>query len=128
MVLQCHGTGTPTGDPIETTAVGKVFGGFGTYIGSIKPNLGHSEGSAGLSSLIKAVLALENKTIPPNIKFQNPNPKSKLKSFVQQRLSRRPTLVNSPLCEIPIAGPYNTNAVPGWAPRESQHQLIWHRR
>ncbi|KAM0223013.1 hypothetical protein ACHAQD_003744 [Fusarium lateritium] len=53
----CHGTGTPTGDPIETTAVG------------------HSEGSAGLSSIIKCVLALEHNTIPPNIKLKSPNPK-----------------------------------------------------
>jgi acyl transferase domain-containing protein len=44
------------------------------YIGSVKPNLGHSEGASGLTSLIKAVLALENRTIPPNIKFNSPNP------------------------------------------------------
>lgn len=42
----------------------------------VKPNMGHSEGASGLTSLIKAVLALENKMIPPNIKFKTPNPKS----------------------------------------------------
>jgi acyl transferase domain-containing protein len=73
---QCHGTGTPTGDPIETTAVGNVFGRKGVYIGSVKPNVGHSEGSSGLNSLIKAVLALEQRIIPPNIKFSKPNPNS----------------------------------------------------
>ncbi|XXG95388.1 hypothetical protein Hte_001650 [Hypoxylon texense] len=73
--VECHGTGTSVGDPIETTAVGAVFGGDGVYIGSVKPNIGHCEGSAGLASLIKAVLSLEKKTIPPNIKFHNPNPK-----------------------------------------------------
>jgi acyl transferase domain-containing protein len=57
--------------------VGNVFGNRGVYIGSVKPNVGHSEGSSGLTSLIKAVLALEHSTIPPNIKFLNPNPKSK---------------------------------------------------
>nr|ALQ32886.1 putative polyketide synthase [Fusarium miscanthi] len=73
--VECHGTGTPTGDPIEATAVGKVFGGEKqVFITSVKPNLGHSEGSAGLSSVIKCVLALEHQTIPPNIKFVNPNP------------------------------------------------------
>jgi acyl transferase domain-containing protein len=77
MMMQCHGTGTPTGDPIETTAVGKVFGENGIYIGSVKPNLGHSEGASGITSLIKSILALENRTIPPNIKFSNPNPKSR---------------------------------------------------
>ncbi|KAF5575127.1 polyketide synthase [Fusarium pseudocircinatum] len=76
--VECHGTGTPTGDPIETTAVGKVFGGEkGVFITSVKPNLGHSEGSAGLSAVIKGVLALEYQTIPPNINLKNPNPKSK---------------------------------------------------
>ncbi|KAM5372640.1 hypothetical protein ACJZ2D_007414 [Fusarium nematophilum] len=79
--VECHGTGTPTGDPIETTAVGKVFGQNGIYITSVKPNLGHSEGSAGLSSVIKCVLALEHKIIPPNIKFINPNPKIRFSEY-----------------------------------------------
>ncbi|KAF5548576.1 polyketide synthase [Fusarium phyllophilum] len=73
--VECHGTGTSIGDPIETRAVGRVFGpAGGVMIGSVKPNLGHSEGASGLTSLIKAVLALENRTIPPNIKFDEPNP------------------------------------------------------
>ncbi|KAH7195357.1 polyketide synthase [Fusarium oxysporum] len=73
--VEYHGTGTPTGDPIEATAVGKVFGEEKrVFITSVKPNLGHSEGSAGLSSVIKCVLALEHQTIPPNIKLENPNP------------------------------------------------------
>ncbi|KAJ5953151.1 Acyl transferase/acyl hydrolase/lysophospholipase [Penicillium verhagenii] len=73
--FECHGTGTPVGDPIETKAVGRVFGPFGgIQIGSVKPNLGHSEGASGLTSLIKSVLALENSIIPPNIKFNTPNP------------------------------------------------------
>ncbi|KZZ87545.1 polyketide synthase [Moelleriella libera RCEF 2490] len=71
--VECHGTGTPVGDPIEANAVANVFGDAGVYIGSIKPNLGHSEGASGLTSLIKAVLALENRTIPPNIKFTEGN-------------------------------------------------------
>ena len=73
--VECHGTGTAVGDPLETHAIGNVFGGRSTYIGSIKPNIGHSEGASGLSSLIKTTLALENRTIPPNIKFVTPNPK-----------------------------------------------------
>ncbi|UKZ82860.1 Type I Iterative PKS [Trichoderma virens FT-333] len=75
LCVQCHGTGTATGDPIETSAVGNIFGEKGVYIGSVKPNVGHSEGASGLNSLIKAVLALEHKIIPPNIKFNNANPK-----------------------------------------------------
>ncbi|KAJ6441489.1 56kDa selenium binding protein (SBP56) [Purpureocillium lavendulum] len=73
--VECHGTGTPAGDPIETTAVGRVFGEKGVYIGSVKPNVGHSEGASGLTSLIKTVLALENSTIPPQANFADPNPK-----------------------------------------------------
>ena len=42
----------------------------------VKPNVGHSEGAAGLTSLIKCVLALERRLVPPNINFQTPNPKS----------------------------------------------------
>ncbi|KAM7210146.1 hypothetical protein V8F06_014474 [Rhypophila decipiens] len=69
--VECHGTGTPTGYPIETGAVGRVFGGRGggIYIGlgSVKPNVGHSE-------MRRAVMALEHKVIPPNIKLEKPNP------------------------------------------------------
>lgn len=59
------------------SAVGNVFSEKGVYVGSVKPNVGHPEGSSGLNSLIKCVLALEHKTTPPNIKFNTPNPKSK---------------------------------------------------
>lgn len=73
--VECHGTGTAIGDPIETTAVGNIFGGKGVFIGSVKPNIGHAESASGINSLIKAVLALERRIIPPNIKFNTPNPK-----------------------------------------------------
>ncbi|GAP88125.1 putative polyketide synthase [Rosellinia necatrix] len=73
--FECHATGTSSGDPEEAKAVADVFGqGGGVYIGSVKPNLGHSEGASGLTSLLKCIMALENKIIPPNIKFQKPNP------------------------------------------------------
>ena len=71
--VECHGTGTMIGDPIEAIAVGRIFGQHGVHIGSIKPNFGHTEGASGLLSIIKTVLALENNTIPPNIKFSKPN-------------------------------------------------------
>ena len=73
--FECHGTGTSVGDPIETGAVANVFGENGIHITSVKPNVGHTEGASGLVSLIKAVLSLENRTIPPNIKFNTPNPR-----------------------------------------------------
>ncbi|KAI0570762.1 Polyketide synthase [Pyrenophora tritici-repentis] len=73
-VVECHGTGTAVGDPIEAKAVARIFGEEGVHISSIKPNLGHAEGASGLVSVIKMVLALENRTIPPNIRFTSPNP------------------------------------------------------
>ncbi len=77
-VIECHGTGTPVGDPLETEAMANCFadGVRDVYIGSVKPNLGHGEGASAMASIIKAVLALENRTILPNIKFDSPNPKS----------------------------------------------------
>ncbi|KAK3685289.1 putative polyketide synthase [Podospora appendiculata] len=79
--VECHGTGTPIGDPMEVSAVGRLFGGKGVLIGSVKPNVGHSEGASGLTSLIKATLALENETIPPNINFDQPSPKIEWNKF-----------------------------------------------
>ncbi|KAM0343561.1 hypothetical protein ACHAPU_008456 [Fusarium lateritium] len=74
-VVELHGTGTRVGDPLETSAIADCFGGQEkVYIGSVKPNLGHGEGASALTSIIKSVVALENKTILPNIKFQKPNP------------------------------------------------------
>ncbi|KAM5494833.1 Type I Iterative PKS [Microsporum audouinii] len=73
--FECHGTGTVIGDTTELSAVATLFRGKGVYIGAVKPNIGHSEGASGLTGIIKAALALENRVIPPNIHFNNPNPK-----------------------------------------------------
>ena len=74
-LFECHGTGTYAGDPIETEAIASVFGEEGIHIGAVKPNLGHSEGASGLTAILKATLALEHRTIPPNIKYSPPNPR-----------------------------------------------------
>lgn len=76
--FECHGTGTAVGDPLEVSAVGKLFS-SGRHqepllIGSIKPNLGHSESSSGLAGVMKAVLAIEHGQIPATIGLVNPNP------------------------------------------------------
>ncbi|RSL92940.1 hypothetical protein CDV31_014921 [Fusarium ambrosium] len=78
--FECHGTGTPVGDCIELGAVGSVFADShktqdALWVGSTKPNVGHSEAASGLSSLIKVVLALEKGEIPPNTNYKTPNPK-----------------------------------------------------
>ncbi|TVY20219.1 Highly reducing polyketide synthase FUM1 [Lachnellula arida] len=74
-MVECHGTGTPIGDPVETNAVARVFGKDGVIIGAVKPNVGHSEGASGLTSTFKMLLAMEKLTIPPNMRFKNGNPK-----------------------------------------------------
>ncbi|KAI6379931.1 hypothetical protein MCOR25_001832 [Pyricularia grisea] len=73
-MVECHATGTKVGDPLEAAAVAQIWGDKGIIIGSVKPNLGHGEGASGISSILKMVLALEAKTIPPNINFETPNP------------------------------------------------------
>ncbi|KAF4592341.1 polyketide synthase [Ophiocordyceps camponoti-floridani] len=73
--IECHGTGTSVGDPIETNAIANCVGSKGMLLTSVKPNVGHGEGAAGLTSVIKAVLALEHRLVPPNIFFKTPNPK-----------------------------------------------------
>ncbi|KAL1642561.1 Type I Iterative PKS [Diplodia intermedia] len=75
--VECHGTGTQAGDPTEVSGVSSVFANGRSeplIIGSIKSNVGHSEPAAGLSGLIKAILALEHDTIPGNPTFVDPNP------------------------------------------------------
>ncbi len=77
--FECHGTGTAVGDPLEVSAVGRLFSSGRKeeplLIGSIKPSLGHSESSSGLAGVMKAVLAVEHGQIPATIGLVNPNPK-----------------------------------------------------
>ncbi|KUM58253.1 hypothetical protein ACN42_g8908 [Penicillium freii] len=77
--FEAHGTGTPTGDPLEAAAIYKAFFGHGKkhaplYVGSIKTVIGHTEGTAGLAGVIKASLAIQKSTIPPNLWFNRLNP------------------------------------------------------
>ncbi|KAI1830558.1 hypothetical protein DTO006G1_5449 [Penicillium roqueforti] len=73
-VFECHGTGTAVGDVIEASVVAKMTRGEATYISAVKPNVGHSEGASGITSIIKSILSLEHRTIAPNIHFKTPNP------------------------------------------------------
>jgi acyl transferase domain-containing protein/acyl carrier protein len=77
--VETHGTGTRLGDPIEVAALNKVFRRTTQKkhvcaIGSVKGNVGHLQAAAGVISLIKTVLALQHKTLPPSINFETPNP------------------------------------------------------
>jgi len=77
--VEAHGTGTPTGDPTEVNAIASVYGAgrpsdAPCRIGSVKPNVGHLEGGAGVVGLIKAALALYHRTIPPTAGLQKRTP------------------------------------------------------
>jgi acyl transferase domain-containing protein len=75
--IEAHGTGTPIGDPIEMNAIGNLFKSRkkDLLVGTVKSNIGHLEGSAGLAGLIKVVLALKNRKIPQNLNFNTPSSK-----------------------------------------------------
>ena len=78
--VETHGTGTPLGDPIEIAALTEAFRtgtdkkGF-CPIGAVKTNIGHTFTAAGVAGLIKTVLALKHKEIPPSLHFEKPNPR-----------------------------------------------------
>ncbi|MHC5727896.1 MAG: type I polyketide synthase, partial [Nostoc sp.] len=94
--VEAHGTGTILGDPIEISALTNVFRestdkkGF-CAIGSVKTNIGHLDAAAGIAGLIKTVLALKHKQIPPSLNFEQPNP--------QIDFANSPFYVNTTLTE-----------------------------
>jgi len=77
-VLEAHGTGTPLGDPIELKALAPVYGRAERptplLLGSVKTNLGHLEGAAGVAGLIKAVLMVQRGQVPPHLHLRQPTP------------------------------------------------------
>ncbi|HCX22475.1 MAG: short-chain dehydrogenase [Flammeovirgaceae bacterium] len=83
--IEAHGTGTPVGDPIETRSFSNVFATESRnnplMIGSVKSNIGHMEGAAGVGGLIKLALSIKNKAIPGNLHFQKINPKIDLENW-----------------------------------------------
>ena len=94
--VEAHGTGTPLGDPIEIQSLTKAFRASTDLkrfcaIGSVKTNIGHLDAAAGVAGLIKTVLALKHKMIPPSLHFQQPNPKIDFQNspfFVNSQLSK----------------------------------------
>lgn len=83
--IEAHGTATPLGDPIEIEALKKVFSSRTRKknfcgLGSVKTNIGHLDAAAGVAGLIKTILALKHKIIPPSLNFQTPNPKIDLEN------------------------------------------------
>jgi acyl transferase domain-containing protein len=76
--VETHGTATPLGDPIEVAALTEVFrpaaAGQWCALGSVKTNVGHLDAAAGVTALIKTVLAVQHSLIPPSLHFHRPNP------------------------------------------------------
>ncbi|HEX2209387.1 MAG TPA: beta-ketoacyl synthase N-terminal-like domain-containing protein [Longimicrobium sp.] len=94
-LIEAHGTGTSLGDPIEITALKQVFHAAGTErrgfcaIGAAKSAIGHLDAAAGVAGLIKTVLSLKHRQIPPVLHFSRPNPRLELEGspfFINDRL------------------------------------------
>jgi acyl transferase domain-containing protein/acyl carrier protein len=81
--VEAHGSGTTVGDAVELTALQKIFGeradgGQDRVLGSVKGNIGHADTAAGVAGLIKTVLALHHRTLPPTLHFERANPELKV--------------------------------------------------
>lgn len=93
--IETHGTGTKLGDPIEIDGIQRAFSKYTDRkqfcaIGSTKTNIGHLDSASGIAGLVKAVLALKNKKIPPSINFNKPNRNIKFEAaaiYVNTRLA-----------------------------------------
>src|SRR5207302_7745931 len=93
--LETHGTGTALGDPIEVAALTQAFRARTAKrsfcaIGSVKTNIGHLDAAAGVASLIKTILAMKHRQLPPSLHYEQPNPQIDFESspfFVNAKLS-----------------------------------------
>lgn len=77
-VVEAHGTGTPVGDPIEFESIQQVFGSERRdklFVTSVKGNIGHTEAVSGVASAIKAVMMMQNATVPKQANFTSLNPR-----------------------------------------------------
>ena len=109
--IEAHGTGTPVGDPIEVhglkSALAQLYDEAGdtpepgrTAIGSVKTNIGHLEGAAGIAGVLKIIAAMKAKAIPPNAAFEELNPLIKLHDAPLRVVSNL-----EPWPELPDAAP-----------------------
>ncbi len=116
--IEAHGTGTSLGDPIEVGAIGAVFGKTHSKeqpvtLGTVKTNIGHLEGGAGIAGLMKVVLQLQNEEIAPSLHFKEPNPYinwSELPVEVSTKLTPWETNGKSRIAGVSSFGFTGTNA------------------
>ncbi|MFF2806707.1 acyltransferase domain-containing protein [Streptomyces sp. NPDC058000] len=94
--IECHGSATPLGDPIEANAIGAVLGGdrqAALRLGSVKSNVGHLEAAAGIVGLVKLALSMRNGVLPASLHYATPNPQILFDEYnltVQDRLTAWP--------------------------------------
>jgi acyl transferase domain-containing protein/acyl carrier protein len=105
--IEAHGTGTALGDPVEMSALEAVFTQGRSKdrplnVGSVKTNLGHLEGAAGIAGVIKLALALSRKTIPPHLHYDRPS--SKIPWDWPVKIATEPTPWHVPEQRVRIAG------------------------
>ncbi|MFJ4778950.1 SDR family NAD(P)-dependent oxidoreductase [Streptomyces sp. NPDC088762] len=116
--VELHGTGTPVGDPIEAAALGAVLGGARDadqplHVGSVKTNLGHLEGAAGIAGLIKTALAMKHRALPASLNHETPNPEiplTELNLHVQTEPGAWPQADRPLLAGVSSFGMGGTNA------------------
>ncbi len=116
--IECHGTGTFLGDPIEVEALGNVVSktrqpNQPCWIGSVKTNLGHLEPAAGLAGVIKVALALKHGQIPKHLNFTTPNPHIPFEKYhfqIPQTLLDWPKYGESRMAGVSSFGFGGTNA------------------
>ncbi|GAB2489759.1 type I polyketide synthase [Nocardiopsis aegyptia] len=111
--VELHGTGTPAGDPVEAVALGAVFSGEREEplrVGSIKTNIGHLEGAAGIVGLVKAALSLSHGQLPPTRNFSEPHPDIDLEALrLSPQTRREPWPADAPLAGVSSFGMGGTN-------------------
>jgi acyl transferase domain-containing protein/acyl carrier protein len=116
--VEVHGTGTSVGDPVEINSLGAVLAegrpaNSPCLLGSVKTNIGHTEGAAGIAGLIKTALCLKNKAIPPSLHFNEPNPAiawHQLPLQVSRQLTTWPTSSTPAIAGVSAFGLSATNA------------------
>lgn len=104
--IEAHGTGTPTGDPVEIEALSRALSERTPniepcYVGSLKANLGHAEAAAGVLAIIKAALALERRMLPPHVGATRALDALN-KEEGRLRLAKQPVALSSPDLEKPV--------------------------
>jgi acyl transferase domain-containing protein/acyl carrier protein len=129
--IEAHGTGTTVGDRIEVRALASVLPeGRGSnellLLGSVKTNLGHMEAASGIAGLIKAVLVLEQRAVPPNLHFETPNPRLPLAKFhIPTRLTPLPAREGRmPLVAVNSFGFGGTNAHALLSPPPAEERAV----